>query len=441
MTALLLALLLVQDKPNVVVVLADDLGATDLGCSGSRFHETPALDRLAASGMSFARAYSACTVCSPTRAALLTGLSPARLRVTDWIAGHKRPFAKLRVPDWTRRLPAEPVTLAERFQAAGYATASLGKWHLGGPDSRPEDHGFDLNVAGTDRGQPGSYFSPFKIPTLPDGPPGEHVTDRLADETDRFLETHRDRPFFLYLPHFAVHTPIQGKPDLVAKYKAKADPASPQKNPGYAALLEGLDGAVGRLVATLERLKLREKTVVVFTSDNGGLLPVTSNLGMRAGKGSAYEGGVRVPLMISWPGRIEAGGKTDGAVITHDLYPTLLELAGLEAPEVDGVSLAPALLGKGAVAARPLYWHYPHYHPGGATPYSAVLDGSWRLIQFFEDGRLELYDLASDPLEQRNRAAEEPGKAKELLAKLEAWRSEVAAQLPAPNPDYDPARK
>jgi arylsulfatase A-like enzyme len=441
MTLLLLAVLAAQDRPNVVVILADDLGATDLACTGSRFHETPSLDRLAASGMRFTRAYSACTVCSPTRAALLTGRYPARLRVTDWIAGHKRPFAKLRVPDWTMRLPAEAETLAERFKAAGYATASLGKWHLGGADSRPEDHGFDLNVAGTDKGQPGSYFSPFKIPGLPDGPRGEHVTDRLADETDRFLEAHRDRPFFLYLPHFAVHTPIQGKPDLVEKYKAKADPAAPQKNPGYAALLEGLDGAVGRLVAKLEALKLREKTIVVFASDNGGLLPITSNLGLRAGKGSAYEGGVRVPLFVSWPGKIAPETRSDVPTITPDLYPTLLELAGLPAPSVDGASLAPVLLGKGAVPARPLYWHYPHYHPGGATPYSAVLDGGWRLIQFFEDGRLELYDLASDPREERNLAAEQPDRAKGLLAKLDDWRTSVSAQLPTPNPDHDPARK
>jgi arylsulfatase A-like enzyme len=441
MLPVLLALALsTQDRPNVVVVLADDLGATDLGCTGSTFHETPALDRLAASGLRFTRAYSACTVCSPTRAALLTGQYPARLRVTDWIAGHKRPFAKLRVPDWTMRLPAEADTLAERFRAAGYATASIGKWHLGGPDSRPEDHGFDLNVAGTDKGQPGSYFSPFRIATLPDGPRGEHVTDRLADETDRFLEAHRAKPFFLYLPHFAVHTPIQGKPDLVEKYKAKADPSAPQKNPGYAALLEGLDVAVGRLIAKLEALDLRRKTIVVFTSDNGGLLPITSNLGLRAGKGSAYEGGVRVPLLISWPGRIDPA-KTDGPVITHDLYPTLLELAGLEAPEVDGVSLAPMLLGKGKSRVRPLYWHYPHYHPGGATPYSAMRDGDCRLIQFFEDGRLELYDLGADPQEKRNLATEQPEKARELLAKLEAWRASVGAQLPTPNPDHDPSRK
>lgn len=435
----LLALLQAQ-KPNVVVVLVDDLGATDLGCAGSAFYETPHIDRLAAAGLRFTRAYAACTVCSPSRAALLTGKYPARLHVTDWIAGHKRPFAKLRVPDWTMQLVHEEATLAEKLKEAGYATASIGKWHLGGPEHFPEKHGFDLNVGGTDRGQPPSYFAPYKIPTLPDGPKGESITERLTDEAIRFLEANRAKPFFLYLPHFTVHTPLQAKPEVVEKYKAKAKPEGPQKNPVYAAMIESLDESVGRLVAALERLGLSKNTLFVFTSDNGGLLPVTSNLGLRAGKGSAYEGGVRVPAIAAWPGRIAAGSTSDVPIITMDWFATACALAGVPAGAVDGASLAPLLFGEGGPAPRPLYWHYPHYHPGGATPYSALRDGDRRLVEFFEDGRLELYDLKADPLEKKDLAAERPEEAKALRAKLDAWRISVGAQLPAPNPAYDPRK-
>ncbi len=439
---LILALLaaLQAEKPNVVVVLVDDLGATDLGCAGSAFYETPHIDRLAAAGLRFTQAYAACTVCSPSRAALLTGKYPARLRVTDWIAGHKRPFAKLRVPDWTMQLVHEETTLAEKLKEAGYATASIGKWHLGGPDHFPEKHGFDLNVAGTDRGQPPSYFAPYKIPTLPDGPKGESITERLTDEAIRFMESNRAKPFFLYLPHFTVHTPLQAKPELVEKYKAKARPDAPQKNPVYAAMIESLDESVGRLVAALERLGLSKNTLFVFTSDNGGLLPVTSNLGLRAGKGSAYEGGVRVPAIAAWPGRIAAGGACDVPIVTMDWFSTVCALAKVPAGTVDGTSLAPLLFGEGGLAPRPLYWHYPHYHPGGATPYSALRDGDRRLVEFFEDGRLELYDLKADPLEKKDLAAERPEEAKALRATLDAWRTSVGAQLPAPNPAYDPRK-
>jgi arylsulfatase A-like enzyme len=437
MTIALLALLALQDPPNVVVILVDDLGATDLGHAGSAFYETPHIDRLAAGGLRFTRAYSACTVCSPTRAALLTGKYPARLRVTDWIAGHKRPNAKLRVPDWTMKLAHEERTLAEALKEAGYATASVGKWHLGGPEHWPEKQGFDLNVGGSDRGQPPSYFAPYRIPTLPEGPKGESLTERITDEALKFIEANRAKPFFLYLPHFTVHTPIQAKPEVVEKYKAKAKPDAPQNNPAYAAMIESLDESVGRIVATLEKLKLSERTLVVFTSDNGGLLRITSNLGIRAGKGSAYEGGVRVPAIASWPGTIRPG-TSDVPIISHDWFPTVCELAGVKAGEVDGASLASLLRGKGGPPARPLYWHYPHYHPGGATPYSAMLEGDRRLVEFFEDGRLELYDLKADPLESTDLAPSRPDEAKAMRAKLEAWRVSVAAQLPAPNPDYKP---
>ncbi len=441
---LLLPAFQAEERPNIVVILADDLGATDLGVTGSRFYETPNIDRLAAGGVRFSTAYSACTVCSPTRASLLTGKYPARLHLTDWIAGHVRPKAKLRVPAWIQQLGTEEVTLAKALKAMGYATGAVGKWHLGGEDFRAQLHGFDVSIAGTPKGQPPSYVSPYKIPTLPDGPKGEYLTDRLAEEASKFIRDHKDKPFFLYLPHFAVHTPLQAKQELVDRYKGKADAASAQKNVIYAAMLQSLDEAVGRVLATLEEAGLTKKTLVVFTSDNGGLLPVTSNLGLRAGKGSAYEGGVRVPAIASWPGRFPGGRVLDVPMITPDWFPTLLDVAGVRwdgIPGVDGVSLLPLLKGAAAPAARTLYWHYPHYHPGGATPHGALREGDWRLVEFFEDGRAELYDLKGDPSEQKDLAAEQPGKLKELREKLAAWRRSVGAQMPTANPDYEAPKK
>ena len=433
---------------NFVVVLVDDLGATDLGCMGSQFYETPHLDRLAADGVKFTAAYSACTVCSPTRASLLTGQYPARLHITDWIAGHPRPFAKLRVPDWTMHLPRELMNLGRRFQEAGYATASIGKWHLGGPEYYPDRQGFDVNLGGTDRGQPPRYVSPYGIATLPDGPLGEFLTDREAAEAGRFIREHRDRPFLIYLPHHAVHTPLGGKPGVIARYQRKAGPGDPQRNATYAALVESVDDSVGALRRTLAELGLAERTVIVFTSDNGGLLggpknPVTSNLGLRAGKGSAYEGGVRVPLLVYWPGVTPPGSTCDVPVITPDLYPTLVEIAGLAgAPGhvVDGESLVPLLRGGHKLKRDHLFWHYPHYHPGGATPYGAVREGDWKLIEFYEDQRLELYQLSRDPLESRNLASSEPARAQRLQRELNHWRARVGAQMPTPNPEHDPAR-
>jgi arylsulfatase A-like enzyme len=435
-------------RPNFILILADDLGATDLACAGSPFYETPNIDRLAREGMRFTQAYSACTVCSPTRAAVLTGRYPARLRVTDWIAGHQRPNAKLRVPDWTKHLSLEEVTIAERLRAVGYATASIGKWHLGGTDFRPERHGFDLNLAGTERGQPPSYFSPYGIATLPDGPPGEFLTDRESIEALRWIKGQGERPFFLYLPHHAVHTPLMGKTHITEKYRARAQPDAAQRNPTYAALVESLDDSIGRLQAGLEELGLNERTVIIFTSDNGGLLgnprnPVTGNLGLRAGKGSAYEGGVRVPLIVKWPGVTRPGAICEVPVISVDLYPTLMEIAGLRSSKghsLDGESLTKLLRGGRKLSRTDLFWHYPHYHPGGATPYSALRWGDWKLIEFFEDSRVELYHLRNDPAETTDCAAREPDRARMLRERLTKWRMRMDAQLPTANPDYAPER-
>jgi len=431
---------------NVVLILADDLGWTDLGCYGSAFYQTPHIDRLAAEGVRFTQHYSACTVCSPTRAALLTGKYPARLHITDWIPGQPPENPKLLVPDWTKYLPHSETTLAEVFHAAGYATASIGKWHLGTEPYYPTTHGFDINIAGTDRPQVKSFFAPWNLATLtPDGNKGDYITDRLAEEAVQFLEAHRDRPFFLYLPHFAVHTPIEGKADLVKKHQSRRREGHPQNNAAYAAMLESLDDAVGRVTKSLFDLKIAGRTVVVFTSDNGGRVPTTSNLPLRVGKGSCYEGGTRVPLIVHWPG-VTKPRVDDTPVITMDLFPTLLEIAGLTAPQEhrpDGLSLVPILRGTGTIERDALFWHYPHYQHyqlGGTTPYSAIRLGDDKLIEFHADRKVELYNLREDLGEQRDRAAERPEKVQELRSRLHAWRKDVGAQMPTPNPQHDPSR-
>jgi arylsulfatase A-like enzyme len=431
------------DRPNVIVILVDDLGWADLGCMGNKLHETPHLDRLAADGVRFTQAYSACTVCSPTRAALLTGKYPARLHLTDWIAGHAAPKAKLLPPEWTKQLPLEETTLAEELRSAGYATAAIGKWHLGGKGFGPREQGFDVNRGGDHRGQPPSYVSPYRLPELADGPAGEFLTDRECNEALEFIRAHREQPFFVYLPHYAVHQPIAGKPAVVAKYRAKA-PELPPERATYAALLESVDDSVGRIRGALEEMGLTDRTLIVFTSDNGGLTtgakPPTDNAPLRAGKGSPYEGGVRVPLLLAWPGHIAAGKTDDTPVASIDVFPTIAALTGIQTPaDLDGQSLAPLLTGQGKLAREALYWHYPHYHPGGARPYGAVRAGQLKLIQHDEDGHLELFDLAADPGEAANVANERPAETAKLAQQLADWRKGVGAQLPVSNPDYDSA--
>ncbi len=433
-------------KPlNFVFILVDDMGWTDVHCFGSKFYETPNIDRLASEGMKFPQAYAACTVCSPTRASLLTGQYPARLHLTDWIPGHDRPYAKLKIPEWTQHLPTEEMNLAKAFKSTGYATISIGKWHLGGPDYYPDKQGFDLNIGGYERGQPPKYFAPYNIPTLKEGPAGEFLSDRLTDEACRFMEQNRDKPFFVYLPHYAVHQPIAGKKDVVEKYAQRADPANPQHNATYAALVESVDDSVGNILKKLDALKIADHTVVIFTSDNGGVMlpvkkPVTSNAPLRAGKGSAYEGGVRVPLIIKWPGATSPGSVCEVPVISADFYPTLLAMANVpDQPghPVDGESLVPLLKQSGSLKREAVFWHYPHYHPGGATPYTAVRAGDWKLIEFHEDQHVELYNLKLDPGEQTDLAPSQPDKAASLRAKLRIWRESVKAQMPAPNPAFD----
>lgn len=425
-------------RPNIVFVLVDDLGWTDLGCFGSTYYETPNIDRLASQGLRFTDAYAACTVCSPTRACILTGQYPARLHITDWIAGHKRPFAKLRVPDWTMQLSHSIPNIAQALKTAGYATASIGKWHLGPEACWPDKQGFDINIGGCDKGQPPSYFSPYKLPTLSDGPNGEFLGDRLTTEALKFIEANKDRPFFLYLPHYAVHTPLMAKKEVIEKYRKKTVSQGEHTNPTYAALVESVDDSVGRLLQKLDELKLSERTVIVFTSDNGGLKSVTSNAPLRAGKGSAYEGGVRVPLIVRWPGVTPPGSVSHTPVISADYYPTLRAIAGVStasSPLVDGENLEPLLRQTGPLGHRALYWHYPHYHPGGATPYGVIREDNFRLVEFYEDGHVELYNLANDIGEIQDLSVRLPEKTADLRQKLHKWRQLVGAQMPTANPD------
>ena len=445
-------------KPNFVFILIDDMGWTDAGCCGSKFYETPHIDRLAAQGMRFTSGYAACPVCSPTRASIQTGKYPARLHLTDWIPGAVK--GRLLPADYLTHLPLEETTIAEALKPAGYATRFLGKWHLGGAAYFPDQQGYDVNLGGCEQGYPPSYFSPYKIPTLPDGPPGEYLTDRLADEAVQFIEASKDKPFFLFLSHYAVHTPLQGKAPVIAKYQAKAAALPPcagprfvpegrrtarqvQDHPVYAAMVASVDDAVGRVMAKLDELKLTDRTIIIFTSDNGGLSTSegspTANVPLRAGKGWLYDGGIREPLIIKWPGATRPGSVCDEPVISTDFYPTMLVMAGLPLrPEQhrDGVSLEPLLRGTGTLGRPALFWHYPHYGNQGGSPGGAVRAGDWKLIEFYEDQRVELYNLRDDIGEKNNLAAKQPEKAAELRQRLHDWRQSVNANMPKPNPGY-----
>ena len=462
-----------EGKPNILFILVDDLGWTDIGSFGSTFYETPTIDALTSKGVKFINAYAACPVCSPTRASIMTGKYPARMHTTDWFGA---PQPETVSKHWTRdkpllpapyeeNMPLSEVTLAETLKSNGYSTFFAGKWHLGETtEFWPEKQGFDVNKGGYTAGSPKGkgYFSPYDNPRLADGPPGENLTDRLASETISFINNHKSgprsaSPFLAYLSFYSVHTPLQAPQDLVDKYTAKkqrlgledkwgqeGDQKKVRLNqclPVYGAMVESMDKAVGKVLTALRENGIEQETIVIFMSDNGGLATAegqpTSNLPLRAGKGWLYEGGIREPMVIYWPGVTKAGQVSSQVVTSTDFYPTLLEMAGLPllpSQHQDGMSIAPVLRGK-TIIRGPIYWHYPHYGNQGGSPGSAVRDGDWKLIEWFEDGRgLELYNLASDMGEQRNLAQTNPAKASELHQKLSSWRKSVDARLPTRNP-------
>ncbi len=426
---------------HVVVIVADDFGWTDLGCQGSTFYETPHLDRLAAEGMRFTDAYAACPVCSPTRASYLTGKTPARLRMTEYIPGRALPHAAIVPPPSLQELPHEEITLAERLAAAGYTTAHVGKWHLGSRQFEPRKQGFEINIGGSHLGLPQTYFAPYRLPNLTEGPQGEHLTDRLGAEAAGLVEQHHERPLFLSLCFYAVHTPIQGKPAYVAKYKQKLKSDSSQTNPAYAAMVQSLDEAVGQVLTKLEQLGIADETLVIFTSDNGGSHEGTSNRPLREGKGHLYEGGIRVPLLVRWPGVVPAGSTCSTPVSTIDLLPTILDaVETAPEPAAKGLSLLPLLKKPDAKLAREaLHWYYPHYSPQGGRPGGAIRRGNLKLIEFYDTGETELYDLSRDVSESQNLAAKQPADVERLQSELHAWLAHVEALPYSPNPDYDPA--
>jgi arylsulfatase A-like enzyme len=415
-----------SQPPNIVLILADDLGINDLGCYGRKDQVTPNLDRLAQQGVRFTCAYAAQAVCSPTRAAILTGKAPARLHLTDWLPGRPNtPSQLLLQAVIEQQLPAREKTLADRLKPLGYTSAVIGKWHLGGKGSLPTDRGFDLYHPGRDQ----------TTPSATEGGKGEYD---LTAAAEKFIGDNKDRPFFLYLAHNNPHIPLAAKPELIEKHKHAF-------NPVYAAVIETLDDCVGRVAAKLDALGLAANTLFIFTSDNGGLhvlegprTPATHNDPYRAGKGHCYEGGLRVPLVVRWPGRVKPGQVLDVPVISTDWVPTLLTAAGAKvADKFDGVSLLELLTGGKALASRPLYWHYPHYSNQGGQPAGAIHDGDWKLIEHYEDGRCELFNVAEDPREGSDLAERHPERIAELRGKLEKWRREVGAQENKASPNFD----
>jgi arylsulfatase A-like enzyme len=436
------ALLGADKQPwKIVFVLMDDLGWHDTGPYGNALIDTPNLNRFASQSTRFTNAYAACPVCSPTRASILTGKYPARLHLTDWIPGRKQwPYARLLTPSFNQELPLNETTIAEAIRPLNYKTAAIGKWHLGGTGHLPTDQGFDLNIAGTAAGSPPKYFGPLDLPSMK-LEPKEFLTQRLTLEGSRFIRENSTQPFLLYQSHFTVHIPLQAPRDLIEKYKKRN---TGDVDPVYCAMVETADTSVGQLLKAIDETDQAQNTIVVFFSDNGGVRyqakrprPITNNSPLRAGKGHLYEGGIREPLLIRWPGVTRRGSAIHEPVSSIDFFPTLCEAAGAKFGTVDGVSLRPLLLGT-RLAERPLFWHYPHYSDQGGKPSGAVRLGDWKLIEFYEDSRLELFHLADDPGEQRNLIRRERARAKRLYELLVDWRRSVNASMPELNPRYDP---
>jgi len=463
LTGILLLAGCAQSPPNFVFILADDLGYMDVGAyNAETFYETSNLDRLAQEGMRFTQAYAASPVCSPTRASIQTGQHPARLHTTDFFGGPQpeevgeRWLAtrSLLPAPYVDALPHETETIAEALQAAGYRTFFAGKWHLGPEGSWPEDHGYEINKGGHRLGGPygpGRYFVPYGNPRLEDGPPGEHLPDRLAQETASFIADAGDAPFLAFLSFYSVHTPLMTRPELQEKYEAKPAPEATwgtegarrvrqvQNHAVYAGMVESMDAAIGVVLQALDSLGLADNTVVIFTSDNGGLSTSeghpTSNLPLRAGKGWLYEGGIREPTIVRYPQEVAAGTVSDTPILSTDFFPTMTELADLPPRSVDGTSFAEVLTGESVRHRRELFWHYPHYGNQGGSPGSAIRSGPWKLIRFYEDGHEELYNLDRDLSEAQQ--VMEADTAQALRARLSAWLAEVGARMPSTNEAFE----
>lgn len=467
-------------RPNVIFILIDDMGWKDIACMGSEFYETPNIDRIRNDGMLFTDAYAACPVCSPTRASIMSGKYPARVGVTHFIGGpnHSKKGGergRLLSAPYTPYLDTCEKSMGKAFKEHGYKTWHLGKWHLGSEEYWPDKHGFDINIGGCHAGHPpgsGHYFTPWEIPTIEPKDDDNYLTDRIGDEAVNLIETNDDTPFFMNLWFYQVHTPLMAKEETIKKYEKKRIDMGldkqeeivegdffpvehkktirmqhrlVQSNPIYAAMIEHLDENIGKVLNALDRKGIADDTIIVFTSDNGGLSDAegspTSNAPLFRGKGWMYEGGTREPTLVKWPGVTEPGSKSDYVLTSPDWYPTLLEACGLPLQNdqhVDGKSFTDVLKG-GSQDRGPIFWHFPHYGNQGGTPGCSIRKGDWKLIEFFENRKLELYNLKEDISETNNLADKYPEKRDELLNDLEQWLSDVAALYPEPNPNWQPA--
>ena len=457
-----------QIKPNIIFILVDDLGWTDLGCYGSKFYETPNIDKLASDGILFTNAYAASPVCSPTRASIMTGKHPSRLNITDWIPGDDPKNRELIGPQDRNELPLEEITIAEVLRQNGYKTFFSGKWHLGKEGFHPEEQGFEINKGGFHMGHPASYYAPYKNPKLDDGPEGEYLTDRLTDETIRFIKENQNDPFFVFLSFYTVHTPIQANLDYVDYYKEKLESYNDtsvvqipdkeglttinQLNPDYASMVHSMDANIGMILDKLEDLEIDDETIIIFTSDNGGLSTYhnrynhaapTSVKPLRAGKGWCYEGGIRVPLIIKNIAKDPISGQSNEVVVSYDFFPSIMDMAGVpiqEEIELDGISLTPLLKGSSGLSRDFVFWHYPHYHGSGWTPGAAIRSGKWKLIEFYESGKSELYNLESDIGEHDDLSEEYPEVVIELKRKLDKLQQEAGSMYPVKNSELNSVR-
>jgi len=426
-------------KPNIIFILSDDQGWAQLGCYGSKFYETPHIDRLASQGMRFTNAYAAAPVCSPTRASFLTGKYPARLYLTDFIKGGKPPAnSPLKHPKWQKYLPLEEITIAEVLKKAGYATASFGKWHLSQEKLPPKSLPYNPDKQGFDE----SFVTYKPVASMAQKwqtPENDaHNVKIIMQKSLEFMEKHQQQPFFLYLAHNTIHNPLKEKKVLIEKYKQKTGADLPENNPIIGAMLETLDNSIGQILQKLDQLNLAENTVVVFFSDNGGLEKEADQSPLRNGKASLYEGGIRVPLIVRWTGKVKPGAINDELVSSIDFFVTFSEIAESTqtVKNIDGISLLPALTQTGKLSRQAIFWHYPHYHSAGEGPAGAIRQGDYKLIEWYENSllglknQIELYNLKTDIGETQNLVHEMPEKAEELWKRLKSWRKSVMAQMP-----------